>query len=171
MKKFYNGFTKVNEVLKKIELYLGAACLGALFLIMIINAALRYVFMSGLDFSDEINGFLFVWMGFLGAALVMANKGHLRVTALIEIMPAIVQYIVSVILNIIMLVMIYIYMNPLAKLLATLPISNVMRLPLKYVYIILPITFVLMGIHIIYNIVDDTYKYIEGRKTGKEAEA
>lgn len=170
MKKFYNGFTAVNNALKKIELYAGAVCLGVLFIVMIVNAALRYIFMSGLDFSDELNGFLFVWMGFLGASLVMANGGHLRVTALVDILPEVVQYVLSVIMNIIMLVMIGIYMKPLAKLLVTLPISNVMRIPLKYVYIILPIGFALMAIHIIYNIFSDTVNYFNKRYFRKEEE-
>lgn len=168
MKKFYNGFTAVNNAIKKIELYAGAICLGVLFIVMIINAALRYIFMSGLDFSDELNGFLFVWMGFLGASLVMANEGHLRVTALVDILPKFVQYVLSVILNIIMLVMVCIYMKPLVRLLATLPISNVMRIPLEYVYIILPIGFGLMAFHIIYNIFNDTVMFFNERMNRKE---
>lgn len=171
MKKFYNGFTAVNNALKKFELHAGAISLGVLFVVMIVNAALRYLFMSGLDFSDELNGFLFVWMGFLGASLVMANEGHLRVTALVDILPKAVQYVISVIMNIIMIIMIAIYMKPLVRLLATLPISNVMRIPLKYVYVILPVAFIFMLIHLVYNIMSDTMEFIETRKNRKGDEA
>jgi len=159
MNKFYNGFTAVNNFLKKAEMFVGSACLAVLFVVMIVNAALRYLFHTGLDFSDELNGFLFVWLGFLSAAYIMANKGHLCVTALVEILPKTVQFVLSIIMNLIMVVVIVLYMAPLGKLLNMLPISNVMRLPLRYVYIILPICFILMAIHIICNIIDDSVAY------------
>ena len=54
MKQVYNGLNKVNTLLQKIEMFLGCTCLGVLFFVMIVNAALRYFFSSGLDYSDAL---------------------------------------------------------------------------------------------------------------------
>lgn len=168
MKQVYNGLSKVNTLLQKIEMILGCTCLGVLFFVMIVNAALRYFFSSGLDWSDELNGFLFVWLGFFAAAHAMSTDSHLNITALVNLFPKWLQYILKVVMNLIMIGTFVIYMPSLFKLLKTLPISNVMRLPLKYVYIILPVAFGLMCYHIFFNIVRDTYRFLAERK-GEEA--
>ncbi len=155
MKKCFEVFTKVNNALKNLEMITGSLCLALLFVVMIVNASLRYLFRSGLDFSDELNGFLFVWFGFLASAYIMAQEGHLNVGAFVNLFPKKVQFAIKTILHLFLLVMIGVYIEPLEKLLNTLPISNVMRWPLKYVYVILPLCFVLMGIHIAYNIIND----------------
>lgn len=164
MKQVYNGLRKVNTLLQKVEMFLGCTCLGVLFFVMIVNAALRYFFSSGLDFSDELNGFLFVWFGFLAASYAMSTESHLNITAIINLFPKTLQYILKVIMNLIMIGTFAIYMPSLFKLLKTLPISNVMRVPLEYVYAILPAAFMVMSYHIIFNIVRDTYRFLLERK-------
>ncbi len=49
MKKLYRALSAVNSVLEKAETALGVICLGVLFVVMIVNAALRYLFRSGLN--------------------------------------------------------------------------------------------------------------------------
>ena len=164
MKQVYNGLHKVNTLLQKIETFLGCTCLGVLFFVMIVNAALRYFFSSGLDYSDELNGFLFVWFGFLTASHAMSTDSHLNITALVNLFPKTLQYILKVIMNLIMIGTFAIYMPSLFKLLNTLPISNVMRLPLEYVYVVLPAAFLMMSYHIFFNIVRDTYRFVLERK-------
>lgn len=164
MKQVYNGLHKVNTLLQKIEMFLGCTCLGVLFAVMIVNAALRYFFSSGLDYSDELNGFLFVWFGFLTASHAMSTDSHLNITALINMFPKTLQYILKVVMNLIMIGTFAIYMPSLFKLLKTLPISNVMRLPLEYVYVILPVAFLLMSYHVFFNTVRDTYRFVLERK-------
>ena len=58
------------------------------------------------------------------------------------------------------------YMTPLSNLMKTLPISNVMRLPLKYIYVILPVCFGLMIYHLLFNMIEDTVEFVEGNRKG-----
>lgn len=164
MKQVYNGLSKVNTLLQKIEKILGCTCLGVLFFVMVINAALRYFFRSGLNYSDELNGFLFVWFGFLAASYAMSTDSHLNITALIHLLPKTVQYVLKVAVNLTMIATFVIFMPSLFKLLNTLPISNVMRLPLEYPYLILPAAFIMMTYHVFFNIVRDTYRFVLERK-------
>lgn len=163
MKKIYNGLSGINTCLQKAEKFLGCVSLGILLIVMLINAALRYFLSSGLNFSDELNGFLFVWFGFLSASYAMSTESHLNITALTNLFPEIVQYFLKMIMDVIMLGSFVFYMPSLFKLLKTLPISNVMRLPLKYVYLILPVAFGVMCFHIIFNMIQDTFQFF-GKK-------
>lgn len=168
MKRIVNALSKINSIVQKVEIVLGSTCLGILFIVMIVNAALRYIFHSGLNFSDELNGFLFVWFGFLSAAYAMSNKSHLNITAIINLFPKWLKYILSLIMNAVMIYMFIKYMPSLSKLLKTLPISNVMRIPLRYVYYILPISFWLMVFHCVNNVIQETFDFFN---KDKEVEA
>lgn len=165
--KLISGMFFVNEKLKQAEKACGCICLGVLFVVMIANAALRYCLRSGFNWSDELNQFLFVWLGFLAAAYTMGQDAHLNVTAFTGFMPKTVQFVLKQIMSVIMLVFFVIYLPALMELLGQLAISNVMRLPLKYVYGVLPISFALMCYHIVCNIISDTMKFVQNRKGEK----
>ncbi len=162
-----NGLFWINGKLQKIEKFCGSACLGVLFVVMISNAALRYCLKSGLNWSDELNQFLFVWLGFLSAAYTMGDDKHLNVTAFTDLMPAPLRYGIRQTMNVLMIVFFLLYIPDLFKLLAQLPISNVLRIPMKYVYAVLPLSFGLMVFHIVCNIIRDTCDFTRCRKEGK----
>lgn len=168
MEKAIQGIFKLNERLKQMEKFFGCICLGVLFAVMISNAALRYCFKSGFNWSDELNQFLFVWLGFLAAAYTMGDDKHLNVTAFVGFLPKSLQFVIKQLMNVIMLIFFLMYIQPLLDLLAQLAISNVMRIPLKYVYAILPISFGLMSFHIVCNIIRDTRGFLGGVKGGGE---
>ncbi len=167
MKKAILGLFWLNNRLKQAEKAAGCLCLGILFVVMISNAALRYCLRTGIDWSDELNQFLFVWMGFLAASYTMSDDKHLNVTAFVGFLPKIVQYVLKQIMNVLMLVFFVMYIPALLELLGQLAISNVMRIPLKYVYAVLPISFALMSYHIVCNMISDTMHMVQGRKEAK----
>ncbi|WP_245973961.1 TRAP transporter small permease [Bosea caraganae] len=43
------------------------------------NVVLRYLFNSGLDLSEELSRYFFVWLTYIGAVVVMRENGHLGV--------------------------------------------------------------------------------------------
>ena len=159
----------VSKLLQRIEMFVGCTCLALLLGLMLFNAAGRYLFDFPVVWSDEMNGFFFVWMGFLSTAYVMGEDNHMRVTGLVDMMPRRVQYILRTLMNVIMIAVFAYYIPGFIKLMGRVTFSGLMRLPLKYVYSILPISFVLLIIHIINNIVNDTCKEIAASRGGKEA--
>lgn len=167
MRQIYFYMEKINIKLQKIEKCFGALALAVLFFVMIINAILRYLFQSGIAWSDELNGFLLVWFGFLAAAYTMSTDSHLNITAVISFLPLKIQYLLKLAMGGIQIIMFVLYLEPLIKLLQRLPISNVMRVPLEYVYVILPISFILMTYHIIFNMLRDTVNF-KNNMRGKE---
>jgi TRAP-type transport system small permease protein len=51
------------------------------------NVVLRYGFNSGLDFSEELSRFFFIWITFLGAIIAMRENAHLGLDTLIRVLP------------------------------------------------------------------------------------
>jgi len=155
------SFQSINRVLQKLELYIGTTCFIVLFVLMVANCFGRYVLEKPILWADELNNYLFVWLGFLGAAYVMGNDGHIRVTSVLDKMPPLGRFITVQICNLIFIVMCIIFMEPLFRLLRVVPFSGLLRIPLKYVYFVLPLSFSLMGFHLINNIVQNTLKLLK----------
>lgn len=64
-----------------------ALALAAMVVMVFGNVALRYVFDSGIIVSDELSRFLFVWVTFLGAVIVMGQGGHLGFDLVARALP------------------------------------------------------------------------------------
>lgn len=63
---------------------LTAACALVLMVgFVLLNVVLRYAFGTGLTWSSEAAGYLFVWVVFLGAVQAVAEHAHLRVEILV----------------------------------------------------------------------------------------
>jgi TRAP-type C4-dicarboxylate transport system permease small subunit len=61
--------------------------LGAMVIMVFGNVVLRYGFNSGLDFSEELSRFFFIWITFLGAIIAMREKAHLGLDTLVRLLP------------------------------------------------------------------------------------
>lgn len=59
------------------------AMLGAMVIMVFGNVVLRYGFNSGIDLSEELSRYLFVWLTYIGAVVVMRENGHLGVDSVV----------------------------------------------------------------------------------------
>jgi TRAP-type C4-dicarboxylate transport system permease small subunit len=60
------------------------ACLVAMVVMVFGNVVLRYGFNSGIDISDEMSRYCFIWLTYIGAMVAMRDKGHLGVDSLVR---------------------------------------------------------------------------------------
>ncbi len=75
-----NGFYRALEVLM-------VMCLVVMLVMVFGNVVLRIGFNTGIDLSEEIPRFAFVWMTFLGAIVGMRKRAHLGVDMLVQLLP------------------------------------------------------------------------------------
>lgn len=80
MQKLIHYFFKLLEVLVVV-------CLVAMVVMVFGNVVLRYGFNSGIDVSDELSRYCFIWLTYLGAMIAMREGGHLGVDTLIQHLP------------------------------------------------------------------------------------
>lgn len=159
----------ISRTLQKVEMFIGCTCLTLLLGLMLFNAAGRYLFDFPVVWSDEMNGFFFVWMSFLSCCYVMGEDKHMRVSGLVDMLPRRAKYVIRTLMNVLMIAVFIYYIPGFFKLMGRVTFSGLLRIPLKYVYAILPISFVLMIVHIINNIVNDTCSEMAASRGGKEA--
>lgn len=105
----------------------------------------RYLLSSPSSFTDELAGFLLIWVGVLGAAYVAGRKEHLAIDILIQKSPPARQRKLQyVIYSIIFLFAFFVMGLGGVILMYTRFVLQVksaaLQLPLGYVYIILPIS-------------------------------
>ncbi len=117
----------------------------------------RYVLTAPSSFTDELAGFLLIWVGLLGAAYVAGKNEHLAIDLMLQKMKGIKKRRLQTIINMVvgvfaLFVMVfggcwlvytrfYLGVN-----------SAALALPLGYVYVIVPIS----GILIIYYSIDNS---------------
>lgn len=58
--------------------------LAAMVLMVFVNVVLRYLFNSGLEFSEEVSRFAFVWLTFIGAVVAFRQGLHLGMETVIK---------------------------------------------------------------------------------------
>ena len=75
------------KVLVKALEWLLICVFGLMVILVFGNVVLRYGFNSGIVFSEEVSRFLFIWMVFLGAVLMLRENGHLGVRLVVKLLP------------------------------------------------------------------------------------
>ena len=92
----------------------------------------------------------------------------MAVTGLVGMLPRRARYVIKTCMNVVMIVVLLCYIPGFITLMGRVTLSGLLRLPLKYVYSILPISFGLMSFHVLNNIVNDTCEEMaaRGKKEG-----
>jgi TRAP-type C4-dicarboxylate transport system permease small subunit len=138
MKKFQH---KLNRVLEVFLVFL---------MVVLVTDVLwqvfsRYLLSSPSSFTDELAGFLLIWVGVLGAAYVAGRKEHLAIDILVQRSPPARQRLLLYIIHsLIFLFALSVMVTGGVVLMYTRFVLQVksaaLQLPLGYVYIVLPIS-------------------------------
>ena len=67
--------------------FLVVAALVAMVVMVFGNVVLRYAFNSGIQVSEEMSRYCFIWLTYIGAMIAMREKGHLGVDTLVKHLP------------------------------------------------------------------------------------
>ncbi|MGL4229842.1 MAG: TRAP transporter small permease [Casimicrobium sp.] len=76
----------IDYFFKALEL-LVVLCLFAMVVMVFGNVVMRYAFNSGIQISEEMSRYAFIWLTYLGAMIAMREGGHLGVDTLIKKLP------------------------------------------------------------------------------------
>lgn len=132
---------KLNRVL---EVFL-VILMSTLVLDVLWQVFSRYLLSSPSSFTDELAGFLLIWVGVLGAAYVDGKKEHLAIDILIQKSPLArqkkLQYLIHSLVFLFAFSVMVIGGIILMYTRFVLEVkSAALQLPLGYVYIVLPIS-------------------------------
>lgn len=152
------------KVRKTIDNLLGTLVtifMGILVLNVLWQVASRFIVGHPSSFTDELAGYLLIWVGLLGAAYVTGQRQHLAIDLISRKMSEKGQRRLQIFINTLItlfaivvliiggsnLVFITFYLNQ---------ISSALQIPIGYVYLVLPIS----GLFIIYYAVSDIFTAI-----------
>ncbi|HSI40869.1 MAG TPA: TRAP transporter small permease [Xanthobacteraceae bacterium] len=79
-------------------------CMSTMLVMVFGNVVLRIFFNTGIDLSEEIPRFAFVWMTFLGAVVGLHKRAHLGVDLVVQALPVLGRRICWALSQVIMLV-------------------------------------------------------------------
>jgi TRAP-type C4-dicarboxylate transport system permease small subunit len=157
-KNFHEKFNRTLEILVVIVL-------SVLVLDVLWQVFSRYVLSSPSSFTDELAGYLLIWVSLLGAAYVAGRKEHLAIDILLRKAPPERQKRLMILIEIIILLFAFTVMIVGgAWLMYTRFVLEVksaaLQLPLGYVYVVIPISGLIIAYYSVYHIMELVNKEI-----------
>lgn len=104
---------KVDKCLSMIENAVIILGLSAMFLILLAQVIMRYVFSRPLTWSEEAARFIFVYVSFIGISYAYRQKGHIRMEVVVNLFPQAVRRGLEVLINLDTIAL-FCYMIPFA---------------------------------------------------------
>ncbi len=132
---------KIDKMLERFLVFL----LSFLVIDVLWQVLSRYVLSSPSSFTDELAGFLLIWVGVLGAAYVTGQKEHLAIDLLIQKSKPQTQVKLTFLINLLIALFALLVMIIGGSWLVITRFqfnvnSAALHLPLGYVYSVLPIS-------------------------------
>lgn len=156
---------KTLDLLNQSETLLCEALLAVFVLLLFAQIVARQVFGYNIAWSEELSTYMFVWFAYLGAVVAAKMSAHNRVTVHLQWLP---KWMSSTLLTIADLL--WVSFNVYFVWLSYDFVFNRMNLfwkaqtlgvPMKYIYMILPVAFTLMSLRILWNVYLRVFKGIE----------
>ncbi len=107
------------------------------------------VFFRALPWTEEVSRFLLVWATFLGATLAYRRGMHIAVTFVVDAVPGRLRQAVRGAALLIALVFFALLLQTTVNYIAlqSRQLSAALRLPMRWVYMVMPISLAVMGLH------------------------
>ncbi|MFV8829582.1 TRAP transporter small permease [Alkalihalobacterium sp. APHAB7] len=132
----------------------------AIFIVLIVavfcQVLFRFVINQPLAWTEELSRYSLVWVTFLGAAHAMATKSHIGMSALVDKSPLLLRRFFIIIAALVSLGFFFIMIQQGFNLVgrSMTQLSAVLRIPMGYVYLVIPISGILLTI----NLLDVTWQ-------------
>lgn len=132
---------KVDKCLSMIENAVIILGLSAMFLILLAQVIMRYVFSRPLTWSEEAARFIFVYVSFIGISYAYRQKGHIRMEVVVNLFPQAVRRGLEVLINL-GTIALFCYMIPFSFRFIGIQVgvkATATHIPMSIVYTALPL--------------------------------
>ena len=157
--------SKMLALLNNAETLLCETLLALFVLILFAQIVARQLFGYNFAWTEELSTYMFVWFAYLGAVVAAKMSAHNRVTVHFMFMPKWLSRTLLTLADLLWVAFnlyfvwlsydfVFNRMNLFWK-------AQTLGVPMKYVYMILPIAFTLMSLRILWNVYLRVFKGIE----------
>ncbi|MBN1827838.1 MAG: TRAP transporter small permease [Deltaproteobacteria bacterium] len=156
---------RLFQGLRKLLFVISVTGMGLMLALIFMQVINRYVLGFVFSWTEELARFLFVWVVFIGGALIMGEDGHMAVKLLPEILKKtkaglILDIVISIASAAFVLIMIF-YGTRMSKMMMFQTAPG-LGIPMGIVYAIIPVSGLLMLFYLIQNV------FVAIRKRSKE---
>jgi TRAP-type C4-dicarboxylate transport system permease small subunit len=155
----------------KFEENLAALFMGGLLVTLFLQVFTRYVLNDPLSWTEEVARYLYVYIVFLGASAAISDRTHVGIDYFAKALPVRAQWVVSVAVNLLILAALALlaYWGWRAAMRQwNLPLV-VLDIPYTWVYVVIPITAVLMSLRTVALMRDDYAAMRAGTQVATDA--
>lgn len=140
--------TKITKIISKILGVVLTVLMGAMVIDVTWQVLSRFVLKNPSSYTEELAGFLLIWIGLLGSSYAYYTKAHLGIDVLIYKLSGVKKKVIDILINLIVLAFAFFVMVlggiRLVKLTFTLgQISPALGIEMGYIYMVIPIAGIL----------------------------
>ena len=143
----------IYRILDNIESYICRTLLALFVVLLFAQILSREIFGYSFSWSEELATYMFVWFVFFGASYAAKLYAHNRVTFQFNMLPKRVAHLIEGFADLFWIAFnvyfVYLSFNFVFFKMNLFWKSQTLGIPMKYIYLILPIAFTLMTIRII----------------------
>lgn len=151
--------------LNNIETILCEVLLAAFVLILFAQILARQVFAYNIAWSEELSTYMFVWFAYLGAVVAAKMSAHNRVTFHFQYLPKQLAKAMLVLADLLWVAFntyfVYLSYDFIFNRMNLFWKAQTLGVPMKYLYMILPLAFTLMSIRVLFNLYLTVFKGVE----------
>jgi TRAP-type C4-dicarboxylate transport system permease small subunit len=156
--------TGVKRFFLRFEENLAAICLGGLLLTLFLQVFTRFIVRDPLSWTEEVARYLYVYVVFLGSSAAVSERSHVAIDFLILRLPRWARLAVALLVN---LAVLFVLANLFYwGIRATLRQFNiplvVLDIPYAWVYVVVPVTALLMTVRTLVVMGEDVRRYRQG---------
>ena len=148
LRKFSDRLTKVMKVVMVVLFIWMVVSLG-------IQVGARYIFNQSFVWSEESARYCMIWMVFIGAAEILFNDDHIKVTVIEDLLRGQAKEVLMAVQNVIGLIfsiLLAYYSFPQVAL-ASKAVSSNMDINMGIVYAIFPVVTILMAVGYVFRLI------------------
>ncbi|WP_243009139.1 TRAP transporter small permease [Clostridium sp. AM58-1XD] len=152
-----NVIRKIKEILNKSLEAVCAALLAFMSLLTVYQVFMRYVVKNPSTMSEDILSYSFVWLSLLAAALVFGERDHMSLTFFVDQTKPKIQLFLSVFSEVLILLvaaLVFLFGGKGFMLVGAMQLSPTLSITMDWIYVILPVSGVLIILYSIINIAE-----------------
>lgn len=144
-----------KEIGNQFELYMAAVLFAAIGVLLALQVFSRYVLNHSFSWAEELATLLFVPMIYCGISSAVTKRKHVSVEIVQQFVPFKIRKALMILSQIIFLIFCIYIQFPLYKVIDDLgaSVTDLLRIPKRYIYIWIPILLLLTGVRIIQDII------------------
>lgn len=152
-----NLFAVLDAVLARVARWAIIVMMAAMTVAVFLQVLFRYLFDTPLSWSEELSRFAFVWVCFLGAAVLVRGNQHIRVTIVEDVVPFRVRVVLRVLQYLGALICMWVFLqgglgitwNEWSQL------APATQIPMGWIYLIVPLSAGLMLVWLVASAVSE----------------